>query len=129
MSVCDYFLQAYKIRIQYPDQPLFRAKNKVRDQQDVLLPPELCTLDGVPEQVRSNKNNFRELLQASRKNPKEKLQDIQKFTKQLFNQKPLQKWGIKIETKPIVFDCNILDMPKTIDANKNMTVFNPQQMR
>jgi len=47
-----YFQQQYDMAINDLNQPLFEIKQK---RQNIYLPPELCTLAGIPQRVRENK--------------------------------------------------------------------------
>ena len=51
-NMVEYFKTAYGVKIQSLDQPLFEIRQK---RQNIYLPPELCTLVGIPAKVRENK--------------------------------------------------------------------------
>lgn len=51
-SMIDYFKTAYNVVIRSPNQPLLEIRQK---RQNIYLPPELCTLVGIPAKIRENK--------------------------------------------------------------------------
>lgn len=54
----DYFVKAYNMKINVKNQPLFEIKQK---RQNIYLPPELCTLVGIPPKIRDNKRVMAEI--------------------------------------------------------------------
>lgn len=75
------------------------------------IPPEFCSIDGVPQQIREDPRKMKNVLQACRKNPDQKFQAIQDFSKTLFTQKALKEWGLDIQCKPMEINSNILPLP------------------
>lgn len=55
------------------DQPLFVVKIGGKDGH---LPPEFCLMDGVPECIRNDPFQMRNILSNCRKNPAKKISDI-----------------------------------------------------
>jgi hypothetical protein len=51
-NMIDYFFTAYNVKIHSVSQPLFEIRQK---RQNIYLPPELCTLVGIPAKIRENK--------------------------------------------------------------------------
>ena len=51
-NMVDYFKTAYQVVIKAVHQPLFAIQQK---RQNIYLPPELCTLVGIPAKIRENK--------------------------------------------------------------------------
>jgi len=45
----------------------------------VFIPPEVCVMAGIPDEVRSNMMAMRSIMGATRKTPAEKMQSIEKF--------------------------------------------------
>ena len=76
-----------------------------------MLPPEFCTIDGVPDCIRSNAMLMRNVLAQCRKNPEQKQEEIQSFCAGLFKQKTLKDWGVKIDVNPVTLESNILPTP------------------
>jgi hypothetical protein len=53
------------------------------------LPTEICTIEGLSKEIRSNKYAMREIMMSCLKTPDAKFSEIEAFTKELFNGKPL----------------------------------------
>jgi hypothetical protein len=70
INVAEYFVNTYGLKIRDTKQPLFQVSD------NVMLPPEFCTVDGVPECIRSNSMLMRNVLAQCRKNPEEKQGEI-----------------------------------------------------
>jgi len=78
------------------------------------IPVELCTLDGLDDQTRSDPRAIREILDGARKNPEQKCDSIQTLSKQLINNNVLKNWNIKIEAKPLEFKTSVLPNPRFV---------------
>ena len=61
VSMLAYFVKAYQMKISIKNQPLFEIKQK---RQNIYLPPELCTLVGIPPKIRENKKIMAEIRQS-----------------------------------------------------------------
>lgn len=77
----------------------------------MFIPPEFCTIDGVPDCIGSNPMLMRNVLASCRKNPEEKQGEIQAFCKGLFSQRTLSDWGVHIGLDPVSLESNILPTP------------------
>jgi len=133
MSIAEYFLKTYQLKVTDVKQPLFIVKINGKECH---IPPEFCTIDGVPQTIREDPRRMRDVLAACRKNPAQKFKAIQDFSKDLFKQKALKDWGVIIESEPIEIGSQILPMPvmelangrtANIDANslKNLPIQKP----
>mmetsp|Transcript_21726 Transcript_21726/g.33513 ORF Transcript_21726/g.33513 Transcript_21726/m.33513 type:complete len:341 (+) Transcript_21726:505-1527(+) len=80
-TVADYFFEQYSIKITDKFQPMLIMS---RSSQDVSIPSELCIMDGVPEQIRKNGRDMRNLLNRVKQNPNEKMQSIRDMIAKLF---------------------------------------------
>ena len=94
MSIAEYFMKTYDMKVTDMKQPLFIVKINGKDCH---IPPQFCTIDGVPQAIREDPRRMRDVLASCRKNPAQKFKAIQDFSKELFSQKALQDWGIIIE--------------------------------
>jgi hypothetical protein len=72
---------------------------------------------------------MRNVLQACRKNPTQKFEAIQEFSKDLFKQKALKDWGISIEAEPITIQSTILPMPVINLKGGDQSSCNEQTLR
>lgn len=135
MSIAEYFLKTYSLKVTDGKQPLFIVKINGKECH---IPPEFCTIDGVPQTIREDPRRMRDVLASCRKNPAQKFKAIQDFSKDLFKQKALKDWGVIIESEPIEISSQILPMPvmelangrsANIDANclKNLPIQKPSE--
>jgi len=69
MSIAEYFLVTYKMKVTAKKQPLFVVKINGKLCH---LPTEFCSIDGVPQQIREDPMKMRNVLGACRKNPAQK---------------------------------------------------------
>jgi hypothetical protein len=117
-SIAEYFLKTYQMKLQNLSQPLFQVKI---NNKECHLPTELCTIDGVPEQIREDPRRMREVLMTCRKDPIQKLKAIEDFSKDLFGQKALKDWGITIELEPMHFKTRVLPKPMIEQGKSSIT--------
>jgi hypothetical protein len=69
MSIAEYFLKTYSLKITDMKQPLFIIKINGKECH---IPPEFCTIDGVPQSIREDPRRMRDVLASCRKNPQQK---------------------------------------------------------
>lgn len=108
-SIAEYYKKTYNMKISEKNQPLFEVHIGGKECH---LPPEFCMIDGVPQTIRSNPQLMREVLSTTRRNPEQKLHEIQEFSRKLFDQKSLRDWGIEIEMQPVSMKTQVLPLPK-----------------
>jgi len=65
-SVANYFYKVYKMKVSEKKQPLFVCR---MGGKECHLPPEFCTVDGVPASIRADPRKMRDVLQTTRKTP------------------------------------------------------------
>ena len=118
MSIAEYFMKTYDMKVTDMKQPLFIVKINGKDCH---IPPEFCTIDGVPQAIREDPRRMRDVLASCRKNPAQKFKAIQDFSKELFSQKALREWGIIIEEEPLEVQSHILPMPTMELSNGKAT--------
>lgn len=111
ISVEQYFRDTYHIQIQARHLPYFITfkGGKFR-----YIPVELCVLDGLDEDTRRDPRAIRELLDGARKNPQQKVEQIQSLSTLLSNNTVLKDWNIKIEAKPLEFKTSVLSNPRFV---------------
>ena len=73
MSVAIYFYKTYKMKITEKHQPLLVVSQQGKNIQ---IPSEFCLVDGVPDQIRSNPRDMRQLLNEVKQNPTQKMDSI-----------------------------------------------------
>lgn len=114
MSIAEYFLKTYDLKVTDTKQPLFIVKINGKECH---IPPEFCTIDGVPQTIREDPRRMRDVLASCRKNPAQKFKAIQDFSRDLFGQNALKAWGITIEEDPMEINSHILALPTLEMAN------------
>lgn len=65
-TIADYFYSTYQLKVTDKRQPLFMVKINGKE---CYIPPEFCSIDGVPQQIREDPMKMRNVLQSCRKNP------------------------------------------------------------
>ena len=73
----------------------------------ILLPPQLCTFESMPELMSKNKT----LVNKYRKNPTEKLAAVKEVVADIAKKTELDEWGISLSPKPFSFSARILEKP------------------
>lgn len=68
-------------------------------------------MDGIPDNIRNDGYKMRSIMQSCRKNPNEKYEMIEDFSRQLFSSKSLKDWGLTIKSNPLVLTSKILPSP------------------
>jgi len=108
----DYFMSTYNMKIQNVNQPLFEIKQK---RQNIFLPPELCTLVGIPPKVRENKRMMAELRQSLFQQPDQRIDSIKMINQKISESKELLDWKIDLRLDPDQLEANILKRPEIYD--------------
>lgn len=114
ISIADYFLRIYKLKLSSPKQPLFKCRIA---QDEFYLPTELCLMDGVPASMKSSAG-MRDALAKTRIDPNEKTKRIHDMVKNLFDQKALKDWNIQVEAQPVSMTSCIMAAPQMLSGNQ-----------
>lgn len=80
VSIKEYYLKQYNIKIKDLHQPLIVA---VQRAQEVKIVPELCFLTGIPEFAKRNGNIMRQVRDANKSNPSDRYLAITKHTERM----------------------------------------------
>ena len=75
MSIAQYFLQVYNLRVTDFRQPLFVVK---MGNDFLYLPPEFTIIDGVPDHIRKGPG-MREALMQTKLSPRDRMERIQRM--------------------------------------------------
>jgi hypothetical protein len=126
LSIAEYFAKNYDLKVTDLKQPLFIVKINGKDCH---IPPEFCTIDGVPETIREDPRKMREVLASCRKNPAQKFKAIEDFSHDLFSQKALKDWGVIIDTEPMMINSSILPTPEINMANGKTQIADDKTLR
>ncbi|BFZ18411.1 hypothetical protein BsWGS_21450 [Bradybaena similaris] len=128
MTYIDYFNQRYGLSIEDEDQPLLVVKPTERDRRrgerrNLYLVPELCTITGLSEEVRSDFNVMKDLAIHTRVGPEVRLKTLEDFLKDInANSKVMDILG-PWQTK---FDASPLRIPARQFEPEKLTLRNPK---
>jgi aubergine len=100
ISIRDYYLKQYQIKIKDNRQPLLIA---VQRGNELKIVPELCFLTGVPEFAKRNGNMMRQVRDANKSNPADRYVAITKHLEKMSAEgRPLaEKQNLIVDPQPI----------------------------
>ncbi len=80
-SILDYFRRKYLIDIKVRDQPLILSVKKQRDgkEQKTYLVPELCSLTGLPEELREDRFALKQFSVYTKLTPDQRIQEAKRL--------------------------------------------------
>jgi len=107
-NMIDYFLTAYSVKIFSTNQPLFEIRQK---RQNIYLPPELCTLVGIPSKIRENKKVMADIRQSLFQKPHERIGSIKELNRMISDSKEVKEWNLEINVEPDKIEANVLKRP------------------
>eukprot|EP00831_Metopus_contortus_P031493 TRINITY_DN2567_c0_g2_i1.p1 TRINITY_DN2567_c0_g2~~TRINITY_DN2567_c0_g2_i1.p1 ORF type:complete len:626 (+),score=44.78 TRINITY_DN2567_c0_g2_i1:127-2004(+) len=120
-----YFRKKYYITLQDKTQPLLMVKRKMRDgtESKIYLPPELCSLTGIPQELKEDRNALRQLSVYTKLTPEQRMKEVEKLLN-MFNKAVTSKassagskssnlllndWKVKIDSRPKEVEGRILN--------------------
>ncbi len=112
ISMVNYFLNTYKIKIYQAKQPLFEIKQK---RQNIYLPPELCILVGIPPRVRENKKIMADIRQSLFQRPEQRIESIKELNRTLAQSKEVRDWQLELQMDPDEVEAQVLKRPNIVD--------------
>jgi len=113
-NMVDYFKTAYQVVIKAVHQPLFEIRQK---RQNIYLPPELCTLVGIPAKIRENKRIMADIRQSLFQKPPERISSIKDLNRLISNSKEVKEWDLEISLEPDTIEAKILKRPSIYQNN------------
>lgn len=114
-SMLDYFQTQYGVKLTDPDQPLFEVEQK---RGTIYLPPELCQMIGIPNDVRRDFRAMMEVKKAIFLRPDEKVEKASALTKMVAASKTAKEWDLQLSIDPDQIEAQILPRPYIIDPYK-----------
>jgi hypothetical protein len=108
-NMIDYFLTAYSVKIHSVNQPLFEIRQK---RQNIYLPPELCTLVGIPAKIRENKKVMADIRQSLFQKPHERIGSIKELNRMISDSKEVKEWNLDINLEPDTIEAKVLKRPQ-----------------
>jgi len=114
ISVKDYFKEKYGIELE-ANQPLLEVGSR---KNAILLPPQLCTFESMPELLKKNKT----LVSKYRKDPTEKLDSVKGVINEICQNSEMQEWGIELDPQPYSFNARVLNKPMLITGTSDKDI-------
>ena len=108
-NMIDYFRTAYGVKIRSVNQPLFEIRQK---RQNIYLPPELCTLVGIPAKIRENKRVMADIRQSLFQKPPERIRSIKALNRMISDSKEVKEWNLQINLEPDTIEARVLKRPQ-----------------
>jgi hypothetical protein len=108
-NMIDYFNTAYNVKIHSVNQPLFEIRQK---RQNIYLPPELCTLVGIPAKIRENKKVMADIRQSLFQKPHERIGSIKELNRMISDSKEVKEWNLNINLEPDTIEAKVLKRPQ-----------------
>ena len=140
MSIAEYFLKKYLLKIKDPNQPLLVSQLKQKDgkKQQIYLVPELCSLTGLPGELREDRNAMKQLATYTKLSPDQRSQQAQKLLQQfsqavMKNKKStttdkakelMDQWNLQIDFAPREIKGRLLDQQEIFLAGGKITMAN-----
>ncbi|XP_038044639.1 piwi-like protein 1 isoform X1 [Patiria miniata] len=127
ITYAQYYRDAYGLNISDLGQPLLVSNPKKRDQRrgmidHIHLIPELCTLTGLSEAMRSDFHVMKDLSVYTRITPNVRMKELTNFIGSFpRNQEAstyLQKWQVSFEAQPVRINARIMDREKILTGHQ-----------
>lgn len=133
ITLDTYFKQKYFINIKDKAQPLLACIRTQRDgtEQKIYLVPELCSLTGIPEELKEDRFALKQLSVYTKLSPDQRIEEVQKLLRSFTKTEPtkegtvapsaarkiMQGWNLEIDMKPTEVQGRVLP-PQEIQLAK-----------
>lgn len=107
-SMAEYYKRVYNIKLSDPKQYLFKIETK---RGDIYLPPELCSLVGIPSHVRENFTMMNEIRRSVFKTPNQRIDSMVSLNKKIANAEVVKEWDLKMSLTPEEVNGKVCDRP------------------
>ncbi|XP_041456323.1 piwi-like protein 1 [Lytechinus variegatus] len=129
VTYVDYFKKSHDRVLTDLKQPMLISNPKKREAKKgigpALLPPELCFLTGLSDEIRSNFSIMKDLATHTRIGPKERCQELTKFIRKIDNDTTaksyLRDWGMEFDDQPVKFSGRVLPPEKLFQKLKQFS--------
>ncbi|CAI6362543.1 unnamed protein product [Macrosiphum euphorbiae] len=118
ISYIDYYREKHKINLSNHQQPMLVSKKKKSFQIEgeecelVYLVPELCTLTGLTQRMRDNRNLMNDLAVYTRVGPTERISKYNNFINRVLttpkSAETLSQWNLTLSNKLVTFNGRVL---------------------
>jgi hypothetical protein len=108
----QYFKKQYGIERMNPKQPLLEIRQK---RGIIYLPPELCTMVGIPTNIRENFKAMSEIKKSIFLNPAQKIEKITQVCSMIAKSTIARDWDLNLSVEPDVITAKILSRPTIVN--------------
>ena len=115
----QYFTTVYEKKLNDQKQPLFEI---VQRRGTIYLPPELCTMIGIPANIRENKRTMAEIRQSLFQKPSERIESIMEVGKMISNNSVAKTWDLELNVEPDQCEAKILPRPSIFTQDKERSL-------
>ena len=91
------------------------------------MPPELCTLVGIPAKIRENKKVMADIRQSLFQKPHERIASIKELNRMIADSKEVKEWNLDINLEPDTIEANVLKRPSIFQPSGVFDEKNPGQ--
>ncbi|XP_022109192.1 piwi-like protein 1 [Acanthaster planci] len=129
ITYAEYYRDAYEVELRDFKQPLLVGKRKKRDERqgatNIHLIPELCTITGLSDNMRSDFHVMRDLATITRITPNDRLQQLSSFLGSFPKNKEayshLRRWQLNFDPQPVRINARIMDRETIITGDRGST--------
>lgn len=136
ISYADYFLRTYSAKLTDMEQPLLLSKPRKRDLpptkggrrevvENILLPPELCYMTGLTDDMRADRNLMKDLATFTRIDPSTRCNKLVNFARTMStnvaSQKTLGEFGLAVTPNPVEATARQL-APETVTMSRPVQI-------
>ncbi|XP_027588832.1 piwi-like protein 1 [Pipra filicauda] len=131
ITFLEYYKKQYNIDIGDPKQPVLisQLKKSRNVEGTVVLIPELCSLTGLTEKMRTDFNMMKDLAAHTRLPPEQRQWEVGRLLNYIQKddnvQKELGNWGLSFDYKSVTFTGRVVQGEKIFQSG-NMVDYNPQ---
>lgn len=116
INMLQYFKKQYGIERMNPNQPLLEIKQK---RGTIYLPTELCTMVGIPTNVREDFRAMSEIKKSIFLNPTQKIQNITELSRMIAKSTIAKDWDLQLNVDPDQIEAKILPRPSIINPQSS----------
>jgi aubergine-like protein len=126
ISLIDYYKQSYDVVIRQHTQPLLECLPNARDRragrtEKIWLVPELCSMTGLTDKMRSDFNLMRKIGDVSRLPPDQRVNALTEFISKVSSnpdvKKEMDDWGLAFERQLVEVQARQLMCEKIFTGN------------
>ncbi|XP_039273647.1 piwi-like protein 1 [Styela clava] len=134
ISYLQYYQDHYNIKVNDKQQPLLLSRPKKREARRGLevihLVPELCTVTGLTDELRSDFHTMKALAEHTKQGPTKRVQALSNFIKRISGNKEvtehLNRWGLRFDNDLISLQGRTLPPEKIMFGKQKICDGGPQ---